>query len=132
MFAISSQSDYGLIIVSSLFKKKGFVPLVELVKDTKLPLRFLARIAATLAKNNILESREGREGGYKLAKKLSEISLYDFLKIFDDDIELCKCCGEGYKCEYKRICHHGSFLHNKLSKILNNNLKEIKLSEVFS
>jgi len=132
MFTISSQSDYGLIILSSLIKKKDFVPLVDLVKDTKLPLRFLARIAAELAKNGLLESREGRSGGYKISDKIDKISLYEYLKIFESDVEICKCCKEDYKCEHIGICHHSGFLQNKLNKILIDNLKKIKLNELFS
>ena len=131
MFTISSQSDYGLIILSSLIKKNNFVSLADLVKDTDLPQRFLARIAAVLAKNGILESREGREGGYKPTRKLFEINLYDYLKIFEDDVEVCKCCEEHYDCQYKNICHHGSFLQNRLTKVLTEQLKKIKLIEVF-
>lgn len=131
MFTISSQSDYGLIILSHLIKKKGFVPLSDLIKDTNLPMRFLARIAADLANSGILESREGRVGGYKTSDKINTVNLYEYLKIFEDDVEVCKCCEENYNCEHKDICHHGSFLQNKLNKILIEQLKKIMLKDIF-
>lgn len=132
MFTISNSSDYGLIIISYLLKKEGLVPLNDLVKGTKLPLRFLARIASELAKHNILESKEGREGGYKVADKVKKITLYEYLKIFEDDVETCKCCKENYCCDFKDLCEHGGFLQNKLKKILVDNLKKIKLTDIFS
>ncbi len=132
MFTISSQSDYGLILLSSLIKKKDFISLTDIVKDTKLPLRFLARIAAELANTGILQSHEGRGGGYKVSDKVNRISLYDYLKIFESDVEVCKCFEKNYKCEHKDICHHSNFLQNKLNKILIENLKKIKLIELFN
>ena len=132
MFTISSQSDYGLIILSNLIKKKDFVPLTDLVKDTELPLRFLARIAAEMAKNGIFKSREGRDWGYMISPKIKKISLYSYLKIFEDDIGICKCCEKNYICQYQVICHHGKFLQNKLTKVLSDQLKKIKLIEIFN
>lgn len=132
MFSISSQSDYGLIILSNLVGRKDFVSLTELVKNTNLPIRFLARIAAELAKQGLLESKEGRVGGYKALDKINEISLYDYLTIFERDIEVTKCCEADYSCEHENICQHHGFLQNKLNKILTEQLKRIKLIEVFN
>lgn len=132
MFTISSQSDYGLIILSNLVGRKDFVSLTELVKNTNLPIRFLARIAAELAKQGLLESKEGRVGGYKALDKINEISLYDYLTIFERDIEVTKCCEADYSCEHENICQHHGFLQNKLNKILTEQLKRIKLIEVFN
>lgn len=132
MFTINSQSDYGLIIISSLLKKKDFVPLSELVQDTKLPKRFLARIGSQLANYRLLKSLEGRNGGYKLTDKVKKINLYEYLTIFESDVEICKCCEEDYDCQYKGLCQHGSFLQSKLNKIIIDQLKKIKLVEIFS
>jgi len=131
MFTISNSSDYGLIIISYLLKKKEVVPLNELVKGTKLPLRFLARIASELAKHNLLESKEGREGGYKVTDKVKKITLYEYLKIFENDVETCKCGEENYCCDFKDLCQHGGFLQDKLNKILIEQLKKIRLIEMF-
>lgn len=131
MFTISSQSDYGLIIISSLLKKKVFVPLSDLVQDTKLPQRFLARIGSELANHGLLKSLEGRNGGYKLTEKVKNINLYEYLTIFESDVEVCKCCEVDYDCQYKGLCRHGNFLQSKLNKIIIDQLKKIMLVDIF-
>ena len=131
MLNISAQSDYGILMISYLLKKKEFVPLSELIENTKLPSRYMARIAATLTKNGVLESREGKIGGYKLSKKASNINLYDFLKIFEGDLTLVKCQKDGYDCPLDEVCKHNTFLKKTLSKILEKELQSYKLLSLF-
>jgi len=82
MLAITKQSDYGLILLSYIYKKNVQVRLSELIKETKLPQRFLARIAAELVKKGLLISREGKNGGYLILPKIKTISFFDYLTIF--------------------------------------------------
>lgn len=130
MFTISNQSDYGLIILSYLQKKKEFISLGELVEHTHLPQRFLARIAATLVNKGFLKSKEGRVGGYKLAKNLKETNLYEFLKVFEGDITTTKCSVEEYECKFEEICDHKEALRTKVNGIVKGQLERVKLSEV--
>lgn len=130
MFTISNQSDYGLIILSYLQKKKEFISLGELVEHTHLPQRFLARIAATLVNKGFLKSKEGRVGGYKLAKNLKETNLYEFLKVFEGDITTTKCGVEEYECKFEEICEHKDALRTKVNGIVKGQLERVKLSEV--
>jgi Rrf2 family protein len=132
MFAISNQSDYGLIVLSYLSKKKKQVPLSELITETKLPKRFVARIAAALAKNKLLLSREGRVGGYQITDKINTINFYDYLKIFENDVDLSKCDIENKRCRFKKICEHRNFLHLRLQRLFIEELKKIKLKTVFN
>ena len=83
MLTITKQSDYGILLISSIYKKNKLVNLSELIKETKLPKRFLARIAADLVKSKLLISREGKNGGYLISENIKTISLYDYLKIFN-------------------------------------------------
>jgi len=115
MLTINKQSDYGMLLISLLGSGTDFVSLGVLVDKTKLPHRFLAKIAAALAKNKILLSKEGKEGGYKLAGNWHNVSLYDYLRIF-----------EGH------ICQHRSFLEKKLTGLVTTQLKKIRLGELFS
>ncbi len=130
MFTISNQSDYGLIILSYLQKKKEFVSLGELIEHTHLPQRFLARIAATLVNKGFLKSKEGRVGGYKIAKNLKETNLYEFLKVFEGDITTTKCGVEDYDCKFEEICEHKDALRTKVNGIVKGRLERVKLSEV--
>jgi Rrf2 family protein len=132
MFTIGSQSDYGLIILSSLMKKNAYVSLTRVVKETDLPPRFLARIAGKLVAGGLLASLEGRGGGYKVTDKVKKITLYDYLAIFEKNLNVCRCCGQTYHCHFQRVCRHGSFFQNTLTGILSDQLKKIKIAQIFS
>jgi len=130
MLAITKQSDYGLILVSYIYKKNGLVKLSDLIKETNLPQRFLARIAAELVKNGLLTSREGKNGGYLISPKIKEISLYDYLSIFENDVIVSSCVNEDFDCKYEKICNHKDFLKKRLNVVLTKELKKIKLLQL--
>ncbi len=130
MFTINNKSDYGLLILENLVQSERYVPLSHLVEKTHLPQRFIARIAADLVKNGILESREGKIGGYRLAKKLNTVTLFDFLKIFEEDLHLVKCQMEQYVCNYKTICSHNEFFRKKLTTIVAKELNKWTLEDM--
>jgi len=130
MLAITKQSDYGLILLSFIYKKDRLVKLSELIEDTKLPKRFLARIAAELTKKGLLASKEGKTGGYLFSPKLKTISLYDYLNIFENDVMVSRCVDENFECQYEKVCPHKDFIKKRLNTILVNELKKIKLLEL--
>ncbi len=131
MLTLSKQSDYSLIIISQLFRKKEYVPLSELINKTNLPKRFLARIAATLVSSKLLISREGRVGGYKLAERIHDITLYEFLSIFEKKLDFLKCMDHGYSCTFEKICTHQHKVKLKLNDIVLTQLKKTRLIDIF-
>ncbi|MBI2641355.1 Rrf2 family transcriptional regulator [Candidatus Roizmanbacteria bacterium] len=130
MLTITNQSDYGILFLSYLLDKKYYVPLSELIKNTNLPKRFIARISAALAKHNIVKSKEGKFGGYQLTADLKKISLFEYLRIFEHDIALTKCVDASFNCPYDSICLHKNYLRHKLNRIVVKELKKTYLSEV--
>lgn len=131
MLKISKQSDYGLILTFYLYKnRKNIVSLSKLIEKTKLPKRFLARIASRLVRGGLLKSQEGKTGGYKVTDRVKKISFYDYLKIFEDDIQLTRCINSNYRCQFKAVCQHRDFLKNYVNKALVNELKKIKFLQL--
>lgn len=130
MLAITKQSDYGLILVSYIYKKDSLVKLSDLIKETDLPQRFLARIAAELVKNGLLTSKEGKNGGYLISPKIKEISLFDYLSIFENDVLVSSCVNDNFDCKYEKICNHKDFIKKRLNVVLTKELKKIKLLQL--
>jgi len=48
-------------------------------QQLKIPYKYLASILRKLAASGFIYAIQGRYGGYKIAKNLSEISLYDII-----------------------------------------------------
>lgn len=132
MLTITNQSDYGFLFLSFLLDKENYVSISELTEKLKLPRRFLAKICAALVKKGIVESKEGKVGGYKLAADLKKISLYDYLLIFEKDIAITKCAHANFECPYDTVCTHKSFLRNKLNAIVVSELKKTSLGDIFN
>lgn len=132
MLKLSKKSDYGLLIISKLLHTDEFLSLSKLVEHTKLPLRFLARISSVLAHHGILQSREGRVGGYKLGKRFSLLSVYDFLSVFENNLNMTGCQDPSGKCRFEHICKHKDSVRCKLQEVILRDLKKIKLSDLFS
>lgn len=130
MLTITKQSDYGLILLSSAYKRKGLIKLSELISETDLPQRFLARIAAELVKNGLLISKEGKSGGYLASTKIKTISLYDYLKIFENDVIVSSCVDDNFNCKYEKVCNHKDFIKKRLNAVLIQELKKIKLLQL--
>ncbi len=108
MFHISTKGDYGLLLLSTLAenqaKGKNKISLREVVAQKKLPLKYLGEIAAELKKAGIITSKEGRDGGYSLAKTPSEISLIDVLEALEGKVAPVKCCSKEKTCSIQSTC----------------------------
>ena len=132
MLKLSKKSDYGLLIISKLLHTDDYISLSKLVEHTKLPLRFLARISAILAHHDVLMSREGRVGGYKLGKRYAILSVYDFLTIFEHNLNMTGCQDHSKKCEFEHLCKHKDSVRCKLHDVILKDLKKVKLSQLFT
>lgn len=127
MLTITKQSDYGIIFLSHLLKKKTVVSLNDLIAQTRLPKRFLAKIGAILVREKLLVSREGKNGGYMIGEKIKKMSLYDYLMLFENNLAVCSCDDSDYHCDFEQVCTHKSVLKNEINKTFLDQLKKTKL-----
>ena len=131
MFAISNKTDYGLLLLSQLAKKDTFVPMSQLTANTNLPERFIARIASDMVRYGILQSREGKVGGYRLARKLNQITLTEFFSLFEEKTDPVKCLKPEYECKFDGLCTHKTFFRSKLGDILKTELSKWTVADLF-
>lgn len=106
MFNISTKADYALIIMMELAKheKLGYLTLSAISKKLKLSSPYLTQIAQPLIKSGLIESREGKGGGLKLARKSGSISVLDIVEIVEGEVEL-RCFQVGRKkCTSIKCC----------------------------
>lgn len=132
MLMLNKQSDYGLMILQQLSKAKEYTPLSQLIERTDLPPRFLARIAAVLVRHKLLISREGRVGGYILSPSIKDVSMYDYLCIFEKQLTFLKCLSSKKKCRYDSVCHHKNAVKTKLNDMFLTQLKRVTLKEILT
>ncbi|PIR95086.1 transcriptional regulator [Candidatus Falkowbacteria bacterium CG10_big_fil_rev_8_21_14_0_10_37_6] len=112
MFNITTKSDYGFIIMLELAKKyqKGHISLAQIANDKKLSAGYLMQIIQPLVKAGLVESKEGKGGGFALKKDPKKTSVLEILQTLEGPIRLVKClkddsqCCEGFNvCEAKKV-----------------------------
>jgi len=97
VITISKRVEYSLALISYLARNEGeSVSLKQAALTIKLPYRFLAQLALSLKQGNILESKEGRSGGYQLASGWDKVNLYRVLEVLGETDHLVDCLGDGY------------------------------------
>ena len=83
---ISNTCKYGIraiIYIAVNIEEEKKVGIKKIAEDLDLPGPFLGKIMQTLAKNKVLNSVKGPNGGFSLAKDPQNISLYDIVSIID-------------------------------------------------
>lgn len=114
--AISSQNNQ-CIILSSIATRQ------------QISVSYLEQLFSKLKQKNIVISTKGPKGGYKLAKKTSEITLKDIVSAVDEKIETTQCKGRKNCSSNQTICmtHH---LWEDLSEKINEYLESMSLETI--
>ena len=105
---LSNTSKYAIraaiyLALNESHNKK--IDIRTIAQALNIPSPFLAKILQLLAKQKLLKSTKGPNGGFGLAKDASEISIYDIVTIIDGSdifdkclISLRTCNEEGVPC----------------------------------
>jgi Rrf2 family cysteine metabolism transcriptional repressor len=83
---ISVKSEYALLAIFDLAMQPEGEPvkIADIARRQKIPQKFLELILASLKQGGFVESRRGAEGGYRLAKPASEITVGSVLKFTEE------------------------------------------------
>ena len=130
MFNINQQTEHAFLILSYLDDRRRFTPLSTLTKKLRLPRQFAAKTASQLVKADVLESKEGKAGGYRLAKKAKNIKPLEVLEIFEGDLKIVRCQTKGYRCPWDSRCNHKNFFTQKLANLMVKEMKRWSLKDV--
>jgi Rrf2 family protein len=90
---LSKKAQYAFRALTHLVENydKGPVLISEMSKKKKIPLKFLESILLELKKNDILESKKGRGGGYSLKEHPSQTYVATVIRIVDGPIAMLPC-----------------------------------------
>lgn len=79
---LSKQTEYGLRAVVQLARMgpREFIQSRDLSQSEDMPNKFLEAILLALRRGGFLESKVGREGGYRLARPARDIRVGDLIR----------------------------------------------------
>ncbi|HRE39770.1 MAG TPA: Rrf2 family transcriptional regulator [Ignavibacteria bacterium] len=92
MIRLSKKVEYSIIALKYFaISKETYLTAKEISNKYKIPHELLAKILQRLSKEKILTSNQGINGGYKLNKQPSDISLEYIIKLFDGEKGIVEC-----------------------------------------
>ncbi|MCX6935007.1 MAG: Rrf2 family transcriptional regulator [Verrucomicrobia bacterium] len=122
---LSKKTDYALRVLFTLAEHygRGPIPIRELARRNDVPKRFLEHILLDCKSQNWVSSTAGKEGGYSLAKKPSNISMGEVVRYFDGFLAPIPCvsvksyipCTQESVCRFRRVLLE---IRNYVAKIM--------------
>lgn len=112
IFSLTKKADYGLSLLAYLSEKGrgGRVSLADMEKRG-MPRAFMAQIANSLVVAGILNSKEGRGGGYALNYEPETIQVKEALEAIEgDDVAPVSCIANPGSCPVEKMCGQRSFM----------------------
>ena len=129
MIKISKLADYGVFILSTLSHYSGYLSAKCISECTSISMPTVSKLLKILETHDVLVSKLGKKGGYKLSADPKKISLLEIVNIVDGEFELTSCSLERTKCRLSSKCT----LHNawgKINLIITNLLQQISLYDL--
>ena len=81
-------TDYAIKTILYLAKRGEVITSGEIARDMKIPGKYLINLCASLRKGGLLQTHQGKNGGYSLAKDPNKIRIYDILSSVEDSIKI--------------------------------------------
>jgi len=89
----STKAEYGVRVMAHLATHAGTGPisLAQVAEAEELPLAYLEHLAARLRRAELVESRRGAYGGYRLARAPEDITMAEVVRALEGEIAPIEC-----------------------------------------
>lgn len=96
MIRIGRMTDYGIVLLSSFARQGEGAGLTarDLSGEAQLPLPTVSKLLKTLCKADLLTSQRGVNGGYRLSRHPSQISVAEVIEVLEGPIAITDCAGD--------------------------------------
>jgi len=92
MLRVTKLADYGIIILTHMVRRgSGTSNARDVAKQVRLPQPVVSKILKLLARDGLLESRRGINGGYGLALQPGEITIARIIRALEGPIAVTEC-----------------------------------------
>lgn len=131
---LSTKGRYGLraMIDLALYSENEPVSIASIADRQNISVSYLEQLMAMLKKAELVKSIRGAQGGYILARTMSEISVGNILRALEGSINPVECQGygdEGSTCNGSEACVT-KYVWEKINNSINQTVDEIKLSDL--
>src|ERR1700756_4773541 len=106
MLRLTKKADYGLMALKYLAEHPGEASLSakDIAEAYHIPPQLLAKILRQLARERLLQSPRGMNGGYTLARKPQNSTAFEVIRIIDGPLFITSCVTESGICDLTNSC----------------------------
>ena len=140
MVSLSSRTRYGIrALIYMAESSHDLISLSSISHELNISFKYLENIFKLLKRSEIVSGTRGPEGGYKLIRTPTELTVYEIIDALDGPLFMIDCAVNTGSCRNTTACsawsfwgelqnHVKSFLQKKtLAHLLEKNpLKEIR------
>ena len=113
---LSQTGQYALRAMGRLaaWREDGRYHLArDISRELGIPQQYLSKVLHALARKGLLDSRRGRQGGFRLSLPAAQISLHDVLDPLEDLSRFEECLLGGVACSDSQSC----VIHDKWGEL---------------
>lgn len=101
----SKTTEYALRIMSFMaMDEKKLYSANDIYDNLQIPFRYLRKLLTILSKSELINSVQGKNGGYRISKSLNKISLFDIIRATGDDLINNECFFGFENCALENKC----------------------------
>lgn len=126
---LKASVDYGIRAILYLAVKGDTCSSREISDEMAVPRDYLIQLALRLRNAGLIKARPGKNGGYMLAKKASEITVGSILDAFDSDLKhVRQPMKKGAKASESALAVYK--IHSQVTNSLNHYLSAITVQDL--
>ncbi len=132
MLKLTKKADYGLIALRHLAMSGDLMAsssAKQIAEQYGVPLPLLSKVLQRLARSGFLESLQGTNGGYRLARPSHEMSVLDVIHSIDGPVILTSCFHDDQECDHTTNCTVREPLR-KVHEAISNLLNSITIADI--
>jgi Rrf2 family protein len=131
MLRLTKKADYGLMALKFIAQHSDSMSLSakDIAEAYHIPPQLLAKILQRLAKEGLLRSHAGMNGGYTLSRRASDITAFEVIRAIDGPLFITSCVTDSGLCDLTNSCTIKEPLA-RVNDSISNVLKDIRISDL--
>lgn len=130
MLRVSRLTDYAAVVMTCIAAHPTEVlSAVQIADETRLELPTVSKLLKALGHAALVDSFRGVNGGYRLARPATEISLAEIIEALEGPIGMTECSVAEGQCDRESQCGvRGSW--QQVNDVLDNALRAMTLADM--
>ena len=93
MLRITRLTDYGFMLLAQMCRRDDILfNSKDLSEQLAIPLPTVSKVLKLLVQGSLLESHQGSQGGYRLARSADQISAAEIIEVLEGPVSMTACC----------------------------------------